>query len=187
MRKTTTILASVASLALIGGVAYAVAPGPVPEPDGTIHMCYNKTNGSIIKVVTPSTGMDCSGSEGKVIWNQTGPQGIPGPAGAASIYLHTVTDVIPVGTNPTLRTYDCPNGDESTGGAVAVNGQSLVTIPGGGGTSIVASTSAGSVQAVTDTGLSLQVVNIQFPAGLPQKNDVDHPVSYVVTLKCSES
>jgi hypothetical protein len=83
MRKAATIFAStVGVLALAGGVAFAVVPGPVPEPDGTIHMCYNKTNGSIIKVVTPSTGMDCSGSEGKVIWNQVGPQGAPGPAGA---------------------------------------------------------------------------------------------------------
>jgi hypothetical protein len=61
----------------IGGVAFAA----IPDSGGTIHGCYNKSNGNLRAVESPS---DCRKSENPIAWNERGPvgaTGAPGPPG----------------------------------------------------------------------------------------------------------
>lgn len=75
-RRTTLAVAAVVGLGVSGGTAYAA--GLIPGSDGTIHACYNKTNGNV-RVV--AAGSKCRVSERALVWNQTGPVGPQGPAG----------------------------------------------------------------------------------------------------------
>ena len=72
----------------LGGVALAA----IPDSNGTIHGCYQKNNGNLR--VVESAG-DCRSSEAVISWNQTGPQGPPGPSGTdqkvASSLIHLST------------------------------------------------------------------------------------------------
>jgi hypothetical protein len=61
----------------LGGVAYAT----IPDSDGTIHGCYQRTNG-VLRVVE-SAG-DCRSRERALDWNQQGPTGATGPQGDSS-------------------------------------------------------------------------------------------------------
>ncbi len=74
-----TVVISIVSLIVGGGVAYAahqiISPDPVTH---VIHACYNNSSGTI-KLV--DTGQLCHQNETAIQWNQTGAQGIPGPAG----------------------------------------------------------------------------------------------------------
>jgi hypothetical protein len=64
-------------LALSGGVAFAVTA--IPDADGTVHGCYNLTNGAL-RVVAGAEA--CKSSESALSWNQKGVKGDPGAPGA---------------------------------------------------------------------------------------------------------
>jgi hypothetical protein len=55
-----------------GGVAFAT----IPDSNGTITGCYNRTNGNL-RIV--DSGNDCRQNENAINWNQ---RGVPGPTGA---------------------------------------------------------------------------------------------------------
>lgn len=80
-----TVIAAMAMVAALGSGAYAA----IPDPDGTIHACYQKNNGQLRAV--DSRG-ECRTSEAAIDWNKEGragpsgppgPKGDPGPAGPA--------------------------------------------------------------------------------------------------------
>jgi hypothetical protein len=62
-------LASAAAFALVvaGGVAYAT----IPDSNGVIHACYNKTTGAL-RVIDPSASQTCVSGEAPLSWNQGG-------------------------------------------------------------------------------------------------------------------
>jgi hypothetical protein len=66
-----TGIALAALVVALGGVAFAA----IPDSNGTIHGCYQRTNG-VLRVVE-SAG-DCRGRERALDWNQQGPPGPPG-------------------------------------------------------------------------------------------------------------
>jgi hypothetical protein len=72
-RSVVIAIAAAASLALVGGIAYAT----IPDSAGVIHGCYRTQSGQLR--VIDSGG--CSPSEAALNWNQTGPAGPPGPSG----------------------------------------------------------------------------------------------------------
>ena len=75
-RTTIVAVAAVVGLGVSGGTAYAA--GLIPSADGTIHACYNTTNGNT-RVV--AEGTKCRTHEKALVWNQTGPVGPQGPVG----------------------------------------------------------------------------------------------------------
>ena len=62
---------------LLGTVALAAIPGA----GGVISGCYSPKFG-LLRVVDVQAGQHCLRTEQQITWNQTGPQGTPGPAGA---------------------------------------------------------------------------------------------------------
>src|SRR5207247_1442750 len=64
----------VAVLALVGGAAASI-----PGTDGVITGCYSNTSGSLRVINYPS--QQCTATETRLPWNQTGPQGPAGPQG----------------------------------------------------------------------------------------------------------
>jgi hypothetical protein len=81
-RLRTIVIATGATIALIGtGTAYAAVAGPI-DSSGVIHGCYYPatTSGSH-KVVMQNTGTNCPSGTTAIKWNQTGPAGPAGPPG----------------------------------------------------------------------------------------------------------
>jgi len=72
-RTLTALVGGLVLLALCGGVALATIPGA----GGVIHGCYGKYGGAVRVIDTGS----CRPTEAPLSWNQTGPQGLPGPQG----------------------------------------------------------------------------------------------------------
>ena len=63
---------------LIAGLtitAVTIALAAIPDASGVIHACY--TSKGTVRVV--NSAADCKNNETALPWNQTGPQGIPGP------------------------------------------------------------------------------------------------------------
>jgi len=81
-RLRTIVIATGATIALIGtGTAYAAVAGPI-DSSGVIHGCYYPaTTGGSYKVVLQNTGTNCPSGTTAIKWNQTGPAGPPGPQG----------------------------------------------------------------------------------------------------------
>lgn len=80
LRRFPLVLAVAAAfLAVAGGVAYAT----IPDSNGVINACYDKQSG-LLRVFDAQTGTPkgCGTNERALTWNQTGPQGLPGPQGA---------------------------------------------------------------------------------------------------------
>jgi hypothetical protein len=73
-RKQGITLLSTVGLVLLGAFAYASIPGG----DGVIHGCYKK-NGGTLRVIDAATESCDARNEMPLSWNQTGPQGPPGP------------------------------------------------------------------------------------------------------------
>jgi hypothetical protein len=72
-----TAIALAALGVALGGAAWAA----IPDSNGTIHACFQKTNGNL-RVVTSSA--ECRAIEKPLSWNQLGPPGPPGGSGAVS-------------------------------------------------------------------------------------------------------
>jgi hypothetical protein len=70
------VVASVALVAALSGVAYAT----IPSSSGVIYGCYHKNTGQL-RVIDPSAGGHCLRNWLPLQWSQTGPQGPAGPTG----------------------------------------------------------------------------------------------------------
>jgi hypothetical protein len=70
----STLVAAIAVVVAVGGIAYAAIPGS----SGTIQGCYQKKNGNLRLVESAS---ECRNSEQPISWNQKGEPGPPGTAG----------------------------------------------------------------------------------------------------------
>ena len=72
---------AVATVALVGGVAYA----SIPDAGGVIRGCYKPNVGpGNLRVIDPAKGQQCATTEHHLDWNQigpSGPQGAQGPSG----------------------------------------------------------------------------------------------------------
>jgi hypothetical protein len=77
VRKPVALVAAAAALLVAAGVAYAT----IPDGNGVIHGCYEKSNGSL-RVIDTAAGEGCTKKEVGLNWSQTGPQGPAGPQGA---------------------------------------------------------------------------------------------------------
>ena len=116
-------VASVATALLVGGIAWAVQ-NPV-DGSGVIHGCYSPKDGDIHLNVKGT----CRYGETAITWNQTGPQGLPGPKGdPGSVQTHLVTttdsnfDLAGCATAPCASHHSgyayCPAGQSVLGGGV---------------------------------------------------------------------
>lgn len=81
-RLRTIMIATGATIALIGtGTAYAAVAGPI-DSSGVIHGCYYPaTTAGSHKIVLQNTGTTCPSGTTAIKWNQTGPAGPAGPPG----------------------------------------------------------------------------------------------------------
>ena len=85
-KAALVVLALVLVSVIVGGVVYAV--GTIPSSDGTIHACFLshandlERQGNLRIVSDPSK---CKDTETAISWNQAGPQGSQGPAGAQGV------------------------------------------------------------------------------------------------------
>ena len=68
-----------AALVVAVVAAVSVAYASIPDGNGVIHGCYQKTNGQL-RVIDPAVS-SCNPSETPLQWSQTGPQGPVGPQG----------------------------------------------------------------------------------------------------------
>jgi hypothetical protein len=127
-RAASSIIAAVigASL-LLGGVANAA--GLIPGPDGVIHGCYRNGDGKL-RVI--AAGQACERSETALPWNQQGPKGDPGPAGAAHVVVRTAAGMVANGTSASA-TAECQSGEIATGGGAEINANGNGFLFGSGG------------------------------------------------------
>jgi hypothetical protein len=75
------VIAFIALLVAGGGAAVAAIPD---SDDGEIHGCYNNRNGDL-RVIDAEAGENCGSRETALTWNQQGPPGTPGSAGASAL------------------------------------------------------------------------------------------------------
>src|SRR6266498_1063408 len=113
MKKYLGAAAGAVLLMAVGaGIAYASIPGP----DGVIHACYKNSTGMLIAI---DSAASCPSGYTALDWNQTGPQGPPGPGPSAAEVTTSVHYDNPgfdgAAQDPTIVA-DCPTGK------VAVNG-----------------------------------------------------------------
>jgi hypothetical protein len=73
-----TIIALIALVAALSGTAIASIPGKT----GAINACYANSGGAL-RVIDFAKGQGCKSTETRLSWQQTGPTGPPGQAGAA--------------------------------------------------------------------------------------------------------
>src|SRR5262245_63195172 len=74
------LVLAAALLALLASVAVAAIPD---SDDGEIHGCYQKNQGQL-RVIDAEEGAECGPAEKALVWNQQGPQGVPGPRGPSN-------------------------------------------------------------------------------------------------------
>jgi hypothetical protein len=85
-RHWVAISAGLLAIAL-SGIAYAT----IPDSNGVIHGCYQKTTGSL-RVIDTDVGQSCTPSEKTLSWNKEGPPGPSGPPGSALAYAYVAQD-----------------------------------------------------------------------------------------------
>jgi hypothetical protein len=118
------VLLAIAALVAAGmGIAYA----SIPDSSGVIHACYQSPpphHGANLQVIDTDNGGSCGGGMVALTWNQTGPQGPPGPEpSGALVNLHIVqatTVLTPGGTD--FARANCPSGEVATGGGFSTSG-----------------------------------------------------------------
>src|SRR5262249_24303187 len=81
MRRVIIAAAAAAAVvvAITGG---AIAYASIPDAKGVIHGCYTVKGGSL-RVIDTAKGQTWATGQHSLNWNQKGPQGQPGPAGAS--------------------------------------------------------------------------------------------------------
>lgn len=81
MRTTRPIrlLLGIGALLVVTGVV-GVALAAIPDDQGVYTGCYGKASGQL-RVIDSS--QSCKNNERRITWNQSGPQGEPGPAGGS--------------------------------------------------------------------------------------------------------
>ena len=77
-RRAGPALAAVA----IAGLALGAGTIATAGDDTTYYACVNNSSGTIKMVRADGT---CATNEQRIVWNQQGPQGLPGPAGPAGV------------------------------------------------------------------------------------------------------
>jgi hypothetical protein len=125
------LVVAVAILLVTAGVAYA----SVPSADGTIHACYNNSNGSL-RIIDAEAGANCSGGETALNWEQSAPTVV---LEQQRVETETATETIDAGAS-LLLTVTCPAGWVVTGGGhilsttdvIAVLSEPDATFPPGG-------------------------------------------------------
>jgi hypothetical protein len=76
-RRGLVLLAVVATLGLVAGIAYSA----IPDSAGVYTACVQKSTGAV-RLIDPSvTTNRCTSAESQVSWNQTGQQGAKGATG----------------------------------------------------------------------------------------------------------
>jgi hypothetical protein len=132
-RGAWIVAASLAGLALAGGVAYAT----IPDAAGVIHTCYKpgdatKVGGASLSVVDSESGGTCKTGDTALTFNQQGPQGRQGergPSDAYSMVLVGEGKTLSTGVNTPITHLDVPSGS-----AYAVSGTVEVSNEVNGGT-----------------------------------------------------
>lgn len=129
-RIVSPLGAALLALAVAAGFAYS----QIPDPDGTIHACYDTSTGALRVIDPPDRGRPCPPGQAPLVWNQTGPQGPAGPQGAtgapgqrgpAGGVKDTVTrssETSKTGSNDKERDVECPSGTTVTGGGHQIIG-----------------------------------------------------------------
>jgi len=99
--------------------ASTVALASIPDSNGVIHGCRNKATG-VLRVIDSDAGQQCLSVEAALTWNQTGPQGPPGPGGAGR---ELVERSVSIDTTPPFsdqlelnEVVQCPAGKASVNG-----------------------------------------------------------------------
>lgn len=64
---------------IVAVVAASAAFATIPDAGGVIHGCFAKSGGTLR--VIDATVTNCKATEMSLDWNQSGPQGLPGPQG----------------------------------------------------------------------------------------------------------
>lgn len=116
-RKVAIVLGFIASMSLIGGIAYAT----IPDSSGVFTGCVR--NGTL-RVIDFEAGQRCRGPETRVTWNQTGPQGPEGPPGDDSRGCGDITDSI-------VGTWDVTNYGQEATGQVSFNADGTYVVDSG--------------------------------------------------------
>jgi len=111
IRKKWLVLATLVTVALVSGVAYA----SIPDGSGTIHGCYAKSTGALRVIDTGG----CKSAELALTWAQQGPPGTPGTNGVSGYQIVTDSVDFPVGS--------------SAAGDLNVGGPDNKVVVGGGG------------------------------------------------------
>lgn len=98
-RPSLTMFALVGLLIAVSSLASA----SIPAANGVITGCYERKNGnkgSELRVIDVEVGQKCSSKDQQITWNQTGPAGAPGPAGAQGIPGPAGAQGVPGPTGP---------------------------------------------------------------------------------------
>lgn len=83
LRKSTGRNLGVTAIVVLlaAAAAFGIVTSTIPDPNGVINSCYG-ADGSV-RVITPDD--KCKTNEHALNWNQTGPQGSPGPQGSQGV------------------------------------------------------------------------------------------------------
>jgi hypothetical protein len=91
---------------VVGGVAAASIPD---SGTGVITGCYQRSTGRL-RVIDAEAGDRCSRTESPITWNQSGPQGEPGPAGPSNAFYTMEREqvTLPAQGETTIATLTAP-------------------------------------------------------------------------------
>jgi hypothetical protein len=87
-RRLPRRIAVVTATAVVGLSLAGAAVAAVPDPQGVVHSCYTSSSGDLKIIDTASSNRArnrCQRGEVALNWNQAGPQGMPGEAGARGL------------------------------------------------------------------------------------------------------
>jgi hypothetical protein len=123
--KAGVFLATVAVMAVAGGVAYAT----IPDSSGVIHACYGPLG--VLRVIDTDAGQHCTANEKPLSWSQAGPQGPQGPPGpqgpAGSFSVQRDSPAIAgQGEGATVVDVDCPAGQTAAAGVWTIQPRYVV-------------------------------------------------------------
>jgi hypothetical protein len=141
------VLVAVAVVVGVGAIA-TVVQASIPDGNGVIHGCVLPSGQ--LRVIDSSVTMACNGNETPLNWDQTGPPGTQGPAGA------TGPQGPPGATGP-----QGPKGDSGAPGPPGPKGDTGATGPSGGNARFLTS----SADVVVPSGVVAVVVELRGGGG----------------------